>query len=81
VHPLARPLYLEIEELAEEDELVILTDLDREGKKLYSKLAGELRLRGVRIDDRFREYLLRSKISHIEGLYTYLKRRFPDLFV
>ncbi|MFH1591183.1 MAG: toprim domain-containing protein [archaeon] len=55
--------------VAEEKEVVILTDLDREGKKLYRVLLRDLSERGVRIDRQFREWLFgNTRIAVIEGL-------------
>ena len=50
-------------------EIVLLTDLDCEGKKLYSQLKKMFSQRGVTIDDRLRLVLFRHKVSHIEGLH------------
>lgn len=60
-------------EAVEDKEVVILTDIDEEGKKLYSKLKRQLIRRGVKIDNALRHFLFRAKVSHVEGLYTYLK--------
>lgn len=52
----------------------ILTDLDKEGKKLYAALAHHLARLGITIDNELRHYLLRkTKLSHIEGIKTYLE--------
>ena len=65
-----RPVYKVAEEAAARSrKVVILTDLDREGKKLYGKLRTQLQLLGVEVDNYFREFLLRkTKIRQIEGL-------------
>ncbi len=67
------PLYAVIERISERHKrTAILTDLDREGKKLYSILARGLREHGVSIDNSFREYLFRhTSLRQIEGLATY----------
>jgi len=71
---LRKPLFSFIENIGA-GEVVILTDLDPAGKKLYSILKQGLQEKGVKIDTYFREYLLKSsKISQIEGLYHYLKK-------
>src|SRR3990167_5645230 len=49
-------------------EVVILTDLDKHGKKLYSIIKKNLQKRGIKIDKKFREFLFQKKISHIEGI-------------
>jgi 5S rRNA maturation endonuclease (ribonuclease M5) len=76
------PLYQNVEKIAELmaqlasrlRKAVILTDLDPEGKKLYSRLKKDLGEHGVEIDDRFREFLFRkTKLRQIEGMDTYLR--------
>jgi 5S rRNA maturation endonuclease (ribonuclease M5) len=46
----------------------ILTDLDREGRKLYSQIKANLERNGVRIDDSLRDKIWKTKITQIEGL-------------
>ena len=59
--------HFKIEDI-QEKEVIILTDLDAQGKKLFSILRHHLQKRGVKIDDRFRDFLFKEKISHIEGI-------------
>lgn len=67
-----RPLNGIIEDLAEEKELAILTDLDKEGKKLYGILSRGLQRQGVKINNRLRNFLYtETKIRNIEGLKHY----------
>ncbi|MBI2557883.1 toprim domain-containing protein [Candidatus Woesearchaeota archaeon] len=70
-----KPLFQIIEEIAEHnDECIILTDLDREGKLLYSKLNSNLQKHGVKINNHFREFLFKhTKLRQIEGIYSYLE--------
>jgi 5S rRNA maturation endonuclease (ribonuclease M5) len=71
---LRKPLFSFIESV-EAEEVIILTDLDPEGKKLYGILKQGLQEKGIKIDTYFREYLFKkSKISQIEGLVHYLKK-------
>ena len=69
-----KPLYAVVESAASlSKDVVILTDLDREGKKLYGRLNSDLQRFGVRIDNRFREYLFKeTKLRQIEGIDSYL---------
>lgn len=56
-------------------ECAILTDLDVEGKKLYSMLAEDLQHRGVKIDNSLRYFLFKeTKLRQIEGLRRYLEQ-------
>ncbi|MBI2499329.1 toprim domain-containing protein [Candidatus Woesearchaeota archaeon] len=53
-------------------EVIILTDLDKEGKKVYSIIKKTLQRKGIKIDNKFREFLFKNtEISHIEGLKKY----------
>lgn len=71
-----KPLYKIAEECAEcSDKAAILTDLDPEGKRLYSKLNYYFSRMGVKVDNRFRNFLFRyTKLRQIEGLANYLER-------
>lgn len=67
------PLY-EIVENIEERKVILLTDLDKEGKQIYAKLKKDLDKRGVVVDDSLRNLLFRTEIRQIEGLTSYLKK-------
>lgn len=68
-----QPIYEIIEDVAfKNKECILLVDLDKEGKKLYSKLKHGLQRRGVKVNDKFRNYLFKeTKLSNIEGLSNY----------
>ncbi len=70
-----KPLFQIIEEISSlHKECIILTDLDSEGKLLYSKLNSQLQNNGVKINNKFREFLFRyTRLRQIEGLCTYLE--------
>lgn len=54
---------------------VILFDLDKEGKKLYSKFKNQLQKSGIKVDTKFREFLFKNtKLSQIEGIESYLRK-------
>jgi 5S rRNA maturation endonuclease (ribonuclease M5) len=65
-----QPLFRVVEEVAGKwKDVVILTDLDHEGKKLYAYFRTALAERGVRVDRQMREFLFRkTKLRQIEGL-------------
>jgi 5S rRNA maturation endonuclease (ribonuclease M5) len=69
-----KPLYKLTEEISSKTkECIILTDLDKEGKRLYHKLKHDLQKQGVIIDNKFREFLFKNtKLSNIEGINSYL---------
>jgi len=54
-------------------EVVILTDLDNHGKKLYSILKHNLQKNGIKIDRKFREFLSNEKITTIESITKILE--------
>ncbi len=76
------PLYKVIDDVAAiNNEVVILTDLDIEGKRLYGKLKTQLQNLGVEVDNYFREFLFKNtKIRQVEGLGS-LRPRYPRLAV
>ena len=73
IFTLNKPLFSIIEEITDiSRECILLVDLDREGKKLYSNLKRDLERNGIRIDDRYRNFLFKeTKIRNIEGLKKY----------
>jgi len=69
---LDKPIYEIVEKAAGmAKECMILTDLDKEGKKLYHELSARLKRMRVKVDDRFRTFLFRTQLRQIEGLATY----------
>ncbi len=72
-----KPIYKIIEEVSEKTkEAVILTDLDKEGKKLFGKLNSGLQYHGVKVDNKFREFLFKkTKLRQIEGIISYLNKQ------
>ncbi|MEK6940601.1 MAG: toprim domain-containing protein [Nanoarchaeota archaeon] len=70
---LDRPLYEIIELVSDNfEEVIILTDLDKAGKKIYSILSRELGKRGVRIEEKYRNFLFqKTQLTQIEGLVSY----------
>ncbi len=73
-----KPLFQIVEEVSNNnDECIILTDLDKKGKEIYGKLNSDLQKHGVKIDNKFREFLFKhTKIRQIEGIGSYLKSIF-----
>jgi len=64
-----------LEKLAGKKKCAILTDLDKKGNFLYSAIKRNLTREGIKIDDSLRELLRKAKISHLEGLATYLLKK------
>ena len=65
-----KPLFQVAEEIAEiSKEVIILTDFDNEGRKLYSILRKNLEKNGVKVDKQFREFLINNtKLSCVESI-------------
>lgn len=65
-----KPLFHVVEEVSSSnEECVILTDLDRKGKELYGKLGSDLQKRGIKINNKLRDFLFRrTKLRQIEGI-------------
>ena len=68
------PVFELVEEVSSScKEAIILTDLDRAGKKLYSELKRFLSEHGVLVDNYFREFLFKeTSLSQMEGLRGFL---------
>lgn len=69
-----RPLYQVVEKAVDTGrKVVLLVDLDKEGRKLYSYLYHHLTRHGVKIDNRFRRYLFRTPVREIEHLHGFIR--------
>ncbi len=67
-----KPLFEVVEGIGEKN-VVLLTDLDVEGRKLFNKLRHQLQRKGIKINNKLRNNLFKSKLRNIEGLDSYLK--------
>ena len=65
----------EIEGMASQNKVCILTDFDKKGKKIYMILKSKFSERGIKLDNSLRGILLKMRISHIEGLSNFLENR------
>ena len=61
-------------EVGKRDKICILTDFDKKGKQLYMLLKKEFSEIGVRLDSSLRGLLIKARVSHIEGLYDFIKK-------
>ena len=70
-----KPLFQIVEEVsASNEECIILTDLDKKGKEIYGKLNSNLQKHGVKVNNKFREFLFKhTKLRQIEGIDSYLE--------
>lgn len=72
--PIKERIALIASQINKKDRVCILTDLDKKGKSLYLLAKSIFVELGVKLDPSLRDSLLRSGISHIEGLYHYLEK-------
>ena len=70
------PLFKIAENISKEHkDVIILIDLDKKGKQLYGKLNSSLQRLGLRVDNSFRNFLLKkTKLRQIEGLTSYIEK-------
>ena len=70
-----KPLFQIVEDVANSnEECIILTDLDEKGKEIYGKLNSNLQKNGVKVNNKFREFLFKhTKLRQIEGMDSYLE--------
>ena len=74
-----KPFYSCIEKIEEQVlgldcRVCILTDLDKKGRKLYYLIKKELSRRNVKFDDSLRGVLIKEKVSHVEGLMSFINK-------
>ena len=62
-----------LEELENEDLVIILTDLDKQGEKISSKISHMFQREGIPVDLEFRKSLKNFDIKHIEDIPTDLE--------
>ena len=78
IHKTSVSLRERIEEICSnikrKEKVCILTDLDKKGKKLYMIIKPILQEHGVRLDSTLRGILIKSNLSHIEGLATFMNK-------
>jgi 5S rRNA maturation endonuclease (ribonuclease M5) len=80
---LNKPLYKIVENILEiiktkklPKKVVLLTDIDPRGKKLYSTLSKDLNRHGIQIDNNLRNFLIKNtKLRQIEGIASYLAKK------
>jgi len=79
IHSTSVPLRERVEQIVSQhiekkDKVCILTDFDKKGKKLYLLIKPIFQELGVKLDSSLRGILLKSKISHIEGLDKFMSK-------
>ncbi|MBI5804091.1 toprim domain-containing protein [Candidatus Pacearchaeota archaeon] len=78
IHKTSVSLRERIEEIAKQidkkEKVCILTDFDRKGKEIYMKTKAILQELGIKLDSSLRGLLLKAKVSHVEGIHTFMKK-------
>ena len=78
IHSTGVPLRERVEQIMsltkKKDIICILTDLDKKGKQLYISLKPIFQELGARLDSAFRGILIKARISHIEGIYSFMEK-------
>lgn len=68
-----QPLYKVMEAITAK-EIIVLTDLDAEGKKLFAKINRYCQQHSIKVDNKPREFLFKhTTLTQIEGLPHYLR--------
>lgn len=72
------PIRERIEQIAKDagrkEEVCILTDFDKKGRKLYEYVKAICQELGFRLDSKLRGILIKSGISHIEGIDNFIEK-------
>lgn len=78
IHSTGIPLRERVEQIMlyveKKSRICILTDMDKKGKQLYEKLKPIFQELGARLDSTFRGILIKSRVSHIEGIYSFIEK-------
>ena len=61
-------------ELTKKDKVCILTDFDKRGKQMYTKVKSILEELGVKTDSTLRGILLKSGVKHIEEIEKFSEK-------
>lgn len=78
IHSTGVPLRERVEQIMslieKKARICILTDLDKKGKQLYETLKPIFQELGAKLDSTLRGILIKSRISHIEGIYSFMEK-------
>ena len=61
-------------QIEKRDKVCILTDFDKKGKKLYLLVKPIFQELGAKLDSNLRSILIKSRISHIEGVSNFMEK-------
>ena len=71
-----KPIYQVVENIVKKTkQVIILTDMDKEGKMLYGKISTQVQQFGVQVDNKYREALYKkTRLRQVEGFTRYVQR-------
>lgn len=73
IRTIAQQPFYKIAESLHDKEIIIFTDLDAEGKRLFAKLNRYCQQHGIKVDNQPREFLFKhTTLTQIEGITRYL---------
>jgi 5S rRNA maturation endonuclease (ribonuclease M5) len=75
IYILKDPYFALAEKLADKyKEAILLFDVTKNGHKVYEKIQREFELVGIKIDNRFRQFIYHTRQKTIQGLITYIEK-------
>ncbi len=76
---ISQPLELWVEKIAQKHkEVILLLDVDKRGRDLFDKVKSKLEQVGVKIDQRFLQFIYHLPVKRIEGLPAYINKHLVD---
>ena len=76
---LSKPLSDFAEKIAKKTkECILLLDVDKRGQNLYTEVKSELEQQGIKIDQRFQQFIFHTKLKRIEGIPNYIEKHLMD---
>ncbi|MBW2966765.1 hypothetical protein KY342_06700 [Candidatus Woesearchaeota archaeon] len=76
---ISKPFYDFAEKIAKKNkEVVLLFDTDKRGQDLYTEIKSELEQQGIKIDQRFEQFIFHTKLKKIQGIPNYIEKHLMD---
>ncbi len=76
---ISKPLSDFAEKIAKKTkECIMLFDVDKRGRDLYKEVKSELEFQGVKIDQRFQQFIFHLPLKRIEGIPRYIEKHLMD---
>lgn len=79
IYTLTKPLNKLVEVISKNyKECILLLDTDKRGRDLYTKVKSEFEDQGVKIDQRFEQFIFHTHLKRIESIFTYFRKHLID---